>query len=35
MGQFHKDPEKMEFPAPAKPPDGPSIGADRDGDFWD
>src|SRR5882672_2644943 len=34
IAQFQKDPKKMEFLAPAEPPDGPPIGADDDGDFW-
>jgi len=35
IAQFQRDPKKMEFLAPAEPPDGPPIGADEDGDFWD
>ena len=33
IAQFQKDPKKMEFLAPAEPPDGPPIGGDDDGDF--
>jgi hypothetical protein len=33
--QFQKDPTKMELTLPAEPPDGPPIGTDDDGDFWD
>jgi len=35
IAQFQKDPKKMEFLAPAEPPDGPPIGADDDGDVRD
>jgi hypothetical protein len=35
IAQFQKDPKKIALPAPAEPPDGPPIGADDDGDFWD
>jgi len=33
--QFEKDPKLINVPPPAEPPDGPPIGADDDGDFWD
>jgi hypothetical protein len=35
IAQFQKDPKKMEFLAPAEPPDGPPIGSHDDGDVWD
>jgi hypothetical protein len=35
IAQFHKDPKKMEFPAPAESLESPPICADGDGDFWD
>jgi hypothetical protein len=35
IAQFQRDPKKMEFLAPAEPPDGPPIGADDQGDFRD
>jgi hypothetical protein len=33
--QFEKDPKLINVTPPAEPPDGPPIGADDDGDFWD
>jgi hypothetical protein len=35
IAQFQKDPKQFQMPPPAEPPDGPPIGADDDGDFWD
>jgi uncharacterized protein DUF4953/uncharacterized protein DUF5117 len=35
IAQFQRDPKKMEFLAPAEPPDGPPIGADDPLDFRD
>jgi hypothetical protein len=33
--RFEKDPRRIELTPPAEPPDGPPIGTDDDGDFWD